>query len=76
MGKMHDDINVATRHGVFLTAAKRMGRDLPLLSNLQLKTGDELHFVGSSADLNRVQPKSATKLRLHPLPTSYSLASA
>ncbi|OTP71084.1 aspartate-alanine antiporter [Caballeronia sordidicola] len=62
VGKMHDDINVATRHGVFLTAAKRMGRDLPLLSNLQLKTGDELHFVGSSADLNRVQPKIGYKI--------------
>ena len=62
MGKMHDDINVATRHGVFLTAAKRMGRDLPLLSDLQLKTGDELHFVGSSADLDRVQPKIGYKI--------------
>jgi len=62
VGKMHDDINVATRHGVFLTAAKRMGRDLPLLSNLQLKTGDELHFVGSSADLNRVQQKIGYKI--------------
>lgn len=55
--KLHDDINVATRHGVFLTAVKRMGRDLPLLSKLQLKTGDELHFVGSPSDLNRVQGK-------------------
>jgi aspartate-alanine antiporter len=62
MAKMHDDINVATRHGVFLTAAKRMGRDLPLLSNLQLKTGDELHFVGSPVDLNRVQPKIGYKI--------------
>jgi len=27
-----------------------------------LKTGDELHFVGSSADLNRVQPKIGYKI--------------
>ena len=62
VGKMHDEINVATRHGVFLTAVKRMGRDLPLLSNLELKTGDELHFVGSPPDLNRVQQKIGYKI--------------
>lgn len=55
MGEIHDKVNVATRHGVFLTAVKRMGRDLPLLGKLELKTGDELHFTGSPADLNRVQ---------------------
>ena len=62
IGQMHDQINVATRHGVFLTAVKRMGRDLPLLSKLQLKTGDELHFIGSPVDLNRVQDKIGYKI--------------
>jgi putative transport protein len=62
IGQMHDEINVATRHGVFLTAVKRMGRDLPLLSKLQLKTGDELHFIGSPVDLNRVQDKIGYKI--------------
>ncbi len=57
IGEVHDHIDAQTRHGVFLTQAKRMGRDLPLLHDLQLKTGDELHFVGRAADLDRVQAR-------------------
>jgi len=57
VGDIHDQVNVETRHGVFLTAVKRMGLDLPVLSKLELKRGDELHFTGSPADLNRVQAK-------------------
>jgi putative transport protein len=50
IGEIHDHATVEARHGVFLTAAKRMGRDLPLLNKLTLKTGDELHFTGSTVD--------------------------
>ncbi|WP_343669671.1 aspartate-alanine antiporter [Paraburkholderia heleia] len=62
VGEIHDHANVEIRHGVFLTAVKRMGRDLPLLNKLQLKTGDELHFVGSPVDLDRVQSKVGYKI--------------
>jgi AspT/YidE/YbjL antiporter-like protein len=62
VGELHDRVNVATRHGVFLTSAKRMGRDLPLLSKLRLSGGDELHFTGSPADLDRVQAKIGYKI--------------
>ena len=62
IGEIHDHANVETRHGVFLTAVKRMGLDLPLLDKLQLKRGDELHFTGSPADLNRVQSKIGYKI--------------
>jgi putative transport protein len=62
VGEIHDHINAETLHGVFLTAVKRMGRDLPLLSRLQLKSGDELHFTGSPIDLNRVQSKIGYKI--------------
>jgi len=62
VGEIHDQVNVDTRHGVFLTAVKRMGLDLPLLNKLELKTGDELHFTGSPADLNRVQSKIGYKI--------------
>jgi AspT/YidE/YbjL antiporter-like protein len=62
IGEIHDHATIETRHGVFLTAVKRMGRDLPLLNKLELKTGDELHFTGSSADLNRVQSKIGYKI--------------
>jgi putative transport protein len=55
--EIHDHTDVATRHGVFLTRARRMGLELPLLPKLQLKTGDELNFVGLPADLDRVQSK-------------------
>jgi len=62
IGEIHDKVNIDTRHGVFLTAVKRMGLDLPLLNKLELKRGDELHFTGSPADLNRVQPKIGYKI--------------
>jgi aspartate-alanine antiporter len=62
LGDILDETNVETKHGVFLTAAKRMGRDLPLLRNLELKTGDELYFTGSPKDLDRVQAKVGYKI--------------
>jgi putative transport protein len=62
IGEIHDHVNVETRHGVFLTAVKRMGRDLPLLNKLKLKTGDELHFTGSTVDLDRVQSQIGYKI--------------
>jgi aspartate-alanine antiporter len=61
-GEIHDHATVETRHGVFLTSVKRMGRDLPLLNKLPLKTGDELHFTGNPADLDRVQSKIGYKI--------------
>jgi putative transport protein len=62
IGEIHDHVNVKTRHGVFLTVVKRMGLDLPILDKLQLKRGDELHFSGSPADLNRVQARIGYKI--------------
>jgi putative transport protein len=62
IGEIHDHANIETRHGVFLTAVKRMGHDLPVLNKLELKTGDELHFTGSTADLDRVQSKIGYKI--------------
>jgi putative transport protein len=60
--EIHDQVNVETRHGVFLTAVKRMGLDLPVLDKLELRRGDELHFTGSPVDLNRVQTKIGYKI--------------
>jgi putative transport protein len=62
ISEIHDHATIETRHGVFLTAVKRMGRELPLLNKLQLRTGDELHFTGSTADLDRVQSKIGYKI--------------
>lgn len=62
IGDIHDHTNVETRHGIFLTDVKRMGRSLPLLRKLQLKTGDELHFIGTPRDLNRVQSRVGYKI--------------
>jgi len=62
VGNIHDETPSKTRHGVFLTAVRRMGFELPILSKLQLKTGDELHFIGSPLDLDRVQSKIGYKI--------------
>jgi putative transport protein len=62
VGEIREHAKVETRHGVFLTAVKRMGLDLPVLDKLELKRGDELHFTGSPTDLNRVQTKIGYKI--------------
>jgi putative transport protein len=62
VGEIREHATVEARHGVFLTAVKRMGLDLPVLDKLQLKRGDELHLTGSPADLNRVQSKIGYKI--------------
>jgi putative transport protein len=62
VGEIREHVKVETRHGVFLTAVKRMGHDLPVLDKLELKRGDELHFTGSPTDLNRVQSKIGYKI--------------
>lgn len=59
---IHEHTGVEARHGVYLTDVKRMGLDLPLLPKLELKTGDELHFTGTPADLDRVQPTIGYKI--------------
>ena len=62
LSELHDQVSVETRHGVFLTSALRMGRNMPLLPALELKTGDELRFIGSPVDLDRVQSKIGYKI--------------
>lgn len=55
IGQINDQLDIETQHGVYLVAIKRMGRDLPMLSNLELHKGDELLFTGAAKDLDRVQ---------------------
>jgi len=50
---IHDQLS--TRNGVFLVSAKRLGRDLPLLPDVELHRGDELHFTGLPKDLDAIQ---------------------
>jgi len=59
---IHDELGVQTRHGVFLVSAKRLGRELPLLADVELHRGDELHFTGKPKDLDRVQAKLGYKI--------------
>lgn len=55
IGQISDQLDIETQHGVYLVAVKRMGRDLPMLSDLELHKGDELLFTGAPKDLDRVQ---------------------
>jgi len=55
IGQINDQIDIETQHGVYLVAVTRMGRDLPMLSDLELHKGDELLFTGTPKDLDRVQ---------------------
>jgi putative transport protein len=63
LSEIHEHVNMGTRHGVYLTNAKRMGINLPLLDKLTFDRGDELHFVGRPTDLDRVQSKLGYKIR-------------
>ena len=62
IGDIHDHVNAQSRHGVFLTLVKRMGLELPLSRQLELKRGDELYFTGAPLDLDRVQSKIGYKI--------------
>lgn len=62
LGDIHDHASIQSRHGVFLTAVRRMGKELPVLRKLTLQRGDELHFVGTPKDLDRVQSSLGYKI--------------
>lgn len=59
---IHDELSVQTRHGVCLVSVKRLGRELPLLADVELHRGDELHFKGKPNDLDRVEAKLGYKI--------------
>ena len=52
---LHDHTKANALRDVFVTGIRRMGRDLPLLPNLELHKGDELQLTGNPHDLNVVQ---------------------
>ncbi|MES0880344.1 aspartate-alanine antiporter [Roseibium sp. SCP14] len=52
---IHDHTKSNALRDVFVTGVRRMGRDLPLLPDLEVHKGDELQLTGSSRDLNQVQ---------------------
>lgn len=48
-------VDLETRHGVFVSHVSRAGRDLPVLPSLELQLGDLIKFTGTTKDLNRIQ---------------------
>lgn len=59
---LHDEVAITTRRGIFLTAVRRLGRELPLLPGLELHRGDELQLTGGPKDIDRVQAKVGYKI--------------
>ena len=55
IGDLHATLNDGTRYGAYLTTVTRLGRELPVLPNVELHKGDELQFIGAPKDLDRVQ---------------------
>jgi putative transport protein len=53
---LRDRVDVATRRGVFPRRLTRMGREMPLLADVELDRGDEVQLVGRPGDLDRIQP--------------------
>ncbi|MEM0915864.1 MAG: aspartate-alanine antiporter, partial [Planctomycetota bacterium] len=62
LGATRDDLGFETHHGVFLTGARRLGHDLPLLPDTVLHRGDELTLTGKPKDLDRVQTELGYKI--------------
>jgi AspT/YidE/YbjL antiporter-like protein len=52
---IHDHTKSNALRDVFVTGVRRMGRNLPLLPDLEIHKGDELQLTGSPRDLNQVQ---------------------
>ncbi|MEP1573925.1 aspartate-alanine antiporter [Roseibium album] len=52
---IHDHTRSNAFRDVFVTGVNRMGRELPLLPDLEIHKGDELQLTGSPRDLNLVQ---------------------
>ncbi|MES0809818.1 aspartate-alanine antiporter [Roseibium sp. SCPC15] len=52
---IHDHTKSNALRDVFVTGVRRMGRNLPLLPDLEIHKGDELQLTGSPHDLNQVQ---------------------
>ncbi len=52
---IHDHTRSNALRDVFVTGVNRMGRELPLLPDLEIHKGDELQLTGSPRDLNLVQ---------------------
>ncbi len=55
IAELHMEFKNGSRYGVYLTGIKRLGRDLPILHDVKLHKGDELQFIGTPKDLDRVQ---------------------
>ncbi len=53
--QINQELDIETQHGVYLVAITRMGRDVPVLSEIELQRGDELLFIGAPKDLDRIQ---------------------
>jgi putative transport protein len=53
---LRDRIDVETRRGILPRRLTRMGREVPLLADLELHRGDEVQLVGRPSDLDRVEP--------------------
>jgi len=52
---LHEELNREARFGAYLIGAKRLGRDMPVLPDVELHRGDELLFTGAPKDLDRAQ---------------------
>jgi aspartate-alanine antiporter len=48
-------VDLETRHGVFVSQVSRAGRDLLVAPSLELHMGDLIKFTGTTNDLNRIQ---------------------
>jgi len=52
---LHGELRSDNRRGAYLIGARRLGRDLPVLPDVELHKGDELILTGAPADLDKAQ---------------------
>lgn len=55
IAELHTEFGSGSRFGAYLTGIKRLGREMPILHDVTLHKGDELQFIGTPKDLDRVQ---------------------
>ncbi len=65
--QINEEVDVDTQHGVYLLAITRMGRDMPVLDEIELHRGDELMFIGTPKDLDRTEALLGYKITAAPV---------
>ncbi|MEV4417828.1 aspartate-alanine antiporter [Catellatospora sp. NPDC049609] len=62
LSRLHEEIPLHDRHGVFITGVSRMEHELPVKPNTDVSPGDTLRLTGAAADLAAHAPRLGVRV--------------